>query len=139
MKSGMISTAAGTGVSGFSGDGGPANQAQLAQPHSIALDKADNVYICDIVNNRVRKIDAKSGMISTFAGTGEAAATPDEASLDGTPTRGPRSIDSSPDGTMYLILREGNKVFMVDPSQRRLKRIAGTGELGYSGDGGPAL
>ncbi len=139
MKSGMISTAAGTGVSGYSGDGGPANKAQLAQPHSIALDKSDNVYICDIVNNRVRRIDAKSGIISTFAGTGEAAPTPDEAPLDGTPARGPRSIDSAPDGTMYLILREGNKVFMVDPVQRRMKRIAGTGELGYTGDGGPAL
>src|SRR6185369_57848 len=80
MKTGMISTAAGTGVAGYSGDGGPADKAQLAQPHSIALDKADNVYICDIVNNRVRRIDAKSRMITTFAGTGEAAATPDEGS-----------------------------------------------------------
>src|SRR5215467_1968374 len=69
MKSKMISTAAGTGMRGFSGDGGPANQAQLAQPHSIALDRADNVYICDIMNHRVRRIDAKTGMISTFAGT----------------------------------------------------------------------
>ena len=139
MKSGMILTAAGAGMSGYSGDGGPASQAQLAQPHSIALDKADNVYICDIVNNRVRRIDAKTGMIATFAGTGEATATPDDAPLQGTPTRGPRSIDIAPDGTMYLILREGNKVFTIDAAQRRLKRIAGTGELGYSGDGGPAL
>lgn len=139
MKSGIVSTAAGTGVSGYSGDGGPANKAQLAQPHSIALDKSDNVYICDIMNNRVRKIDAKTGIVTTFAGNGEAAATPDEGPLDGTPARGPRSIDIAPDGAMYLILREGNKVFMIDPSQRRLKRIAGTGELGYSGDGGPAL
>jgi streptogramin lyase len=139
MKSGMISTAAGTGVSGYSGDGGPANQAQLAQPHSIALDKADNVYICDIQNHRVRRIDAKTGIISTFAGTGEQTPTPEEAPLSGTPTRGPRSIDSAPDGTMYLILREGNKVFSIDPAHTRLKHIAGTGELGYSGDGGPAI
>src|SRR5262245_22595940 len=139
MKSGMISTAAGTGVAGFSGDGGPANQAQLAQPHSIALDKSDNVYICDIVNNRVRRIDAKTGVIATFAGTGASDATPDEAPLAGTPTRGPRSIDIAPDGTMYLILREGNKVFTIDAGHQRLKRIAGTGELNYSGDGGPAL
>jgi len=139
MKTGMISTAAGTGVSGYSGDGGPANQAQLAQPHSIALDKSDNVYICDIVNNRVRRIDAKTGIITTFAGTGDPGATPEEAPLSGTPTRGPRSIDMSPDGTMYLILREGNKVFSIDPSHTRLKHIAGTGELGYTGDGGPAI
>jgi hypothetical protein len=139
MKSGVISTAAGTGVRGYSGDGGPANKAELAQPHSIALDKAGNVFICDIVNNRVRRINAKTAVITTFAGTGEATATPDEALLAGTPTRGPRSIDIAPNGTMYLILREGNKVFTIDAAQRRLKRIAGTGELKYSGDGGPAL
>jgi sugar lactone lactonase YvrE len=139
MKSGLINTAAGTGISGYSGDGGPANQAQLAQPHSIALDRADNVYICDIMNHRVRRIDAKTGMISTFAGTGEAASTPEEAPLAGTPTRGPRSIDVAPDGTMYLILREGNKVFSIDPAHTRLKHIAGTGELGYAGDDGPAI
>ena len=139
MKSKVISTAAGTGMRGFSGDGGPANQAQLAQPHSIALDRADNVYICDIVNNRVRRIDPKAGIIATFAGTGARDNTPDEASLEGTPVVGPRSIEIAPDGTMYLILREGNKVFSIDVVRRRLKRIAGTGELGYSGDGGPAL
>src|SRR5207237_1281160 len=105
MKSGIISTAAGTGASGYSGDGGPANLAQLAQPHSIALDRADNVYICDIMNHRVRKIDAKTGIITTFAGTGEAAATPDEAPLEGTPARGPRSIDIAPAGAMSLTLR----------------------------------
>jgi DNA-binding beta-propeller fold protein YncE len=139
MKSGLISTVAGTGTSGYSGDGGPANQAQLAQPHSIALDKSDNVYICDIANHRVRRIDAKTGVITTFAGTGEAGPTPEEAPLAGTPTRGPRSIDIAPDGTMYLILREGNKVFSIDAAHMRLKHIAGTGELGYSGDGGPAI
>ena len=139
VKSGVISTAAGTGTRGYSGDGGPASQAQLAQPHSIALDRSDNVYICYIMNNRVRRIDARSGIITTFAGTGEAAATPDEAPLAGTATRGPRSIDIAPDGTMFLILREGNKVFTIDAAQRRLKRVAGTGALGYSGDGGPAL
>src|SRR5215469_9383212 len=139
MRSKTISTAAGTGMRGYSGDGGPANKAQLAQPHSIALDRADNVYICDIMNNRVRKIDAKTGAITTFAGTGERGNTPDEASLDETPVAGPRSIEIAPDGTMYLILREGNKVFSIDVARRRLKRIAGTGELGYSGDGGLAL
>lgn len=139
MKSKVISTAAGTGMRGYSGDGGPARQAQLAQPHSIALDRADNVYICDIVNNRVRRIDPKTGTISTFAGNGEHGNTPDDASLDGTPVMGPRSIEIAPDGTMYLILREGNKVFSIDVARRRLKRIAGTGELGYAGDGGPAL
>jgi len=138
-KSKTISTIAGNGAAGFSGDGGPANKAQLAQPHSIALDRANNVYICDIRNNRVRKIDSRTGMITTFAGTGEAADTPAEASLDGTSLAGPRSIDIAPDGRMYLVLREGNRVLAIDVAQRRLKLLAGTGEKGYSGDGGPAV
>jgi streptogramin lyase len=87
----------------------------------------------------VRRVDSKTGVISTFAGTGEAAPTPDDAPLAGTPTRGPRSIEVAPDGTLYLILREGNAVFSIDPAAGRLKRIAGTGELGYTGDGGPAI
>ena len=139
MKTQIITTLAGTGVSGYSGDGGPANKAQLAQPHSIALDKNDNVFICDIVNNRVRKVDPATRVITTFAGTGERAATPSEGAIASTPVSGPRSIEIAPDGTMYLILREGNKVFAIDPVAARLKHIAGTGELRYSGDGGPAL
>jgi DNA-binding beta-propeller fold protein YncE len=139
MKSKTISTAAGTGERGFSGDGGPSNKAQLAQPHSIALDRTDNVYICDIMNNRVRKIDAKTRTITTFAGTGERANTPAAASLDGTALAGPRSIDITPDGKMYLVLREGNRVFELDVARRQLKLVAGTGEMGYSGDGGAAV
>src|SRR5262245_58618382 len=139
MKAQTISTFAGTGTAGFSGDGGPANKAQLAQPHSIFLDRSDNVFICDIVNHRVRQVDARSGVITTFAGTGDTQPTPDDAPLAGNPTRGPRSIEIAPDGTMYLILREGNAVFTIDPGHNRIKRLAGTGELRYSGDGGPAI
>jgi len=137
-KSGVVSTLAGTGVAGFSGDAGPSTQAQLRQPHSIVLDASDNLYICDIGNNRIRRRDAASGIITTFAGNGETADTSDEAPLTA-PLRGPRSIDIGPDGTMYLVLREGNKIYSIDPRRNLLKRIAGTGAKGYGGDGGPAL
>jgi len=139
MKTQVITTLAGTGMAGYTGDGGPAAQAQLNQPHSIVLDKSDNVLICDINNNRVRKIDARTGIISTFAGTGENAPTPDEGGMLTSPIAAPRSIEIAPDGTMYLLLRAGNKVIAMNPAQGRLKRIAGTGEFGYTGDGGPAL
>jgi len=139
MKTQVITTVAGTGVAGYSGEGGPAKAAQLNQPHSIVLDSADNVFICDINNNRVRKIDAKTGMISTFAGTGESAQTPDEGRMLSTPLAAPRSIEIAPDGTMYLLLRAGNKVIAMNPAQGTLKRVAGTGDFGYTGDGGPAL
>ena len=133
----VISTLVGTGAPGFGGDGGPSQKAFLKQPHSIALDARDNLYVCDIQNNRVRCRNAVSGLLTTFAGNGEIADTPDEAPL-GAPLHGPRSIDIAPDGTMYLILREGNKVFAVDPAHKTLKRIAGTGAKGYAGDKGPA-
>jgi DNA-binding beta-propeller fold protein YncE len=139
MKTKIISTVAGTGSRGFGGDGGPATLATLNQPHSIALDSQDNLYICDILNNRVRLRDPAAGIITTFAGTGEVKDTPDEAPLAGTPLWAPRSIDIAPDGQMYLVLREGNKVYAIDPMARMLKRVAGTGKVGYAGDGGNAL
>jgi sugar lactone lactonase YvrE len=130
-------TLVGTGAPGFGGDGGPSDKAQLNQPHSIVLDRKGDLFICDIRNNRIRKRDARTGILTTFAGSGEAADTPEEAPLTA-PLNGPRSIDIGPDGTMYLILREGNKVYALDPNAGRLRHIAGTGAKGYAGDGGPA-
>jgi sugar lactone lactonase YvrE len=139
MRSGVISTVAGSGRPGYGGDGGKAQRALLAQPHSIAFDAADNLYICDILNNRVRRVAPDSGVITTFAGTGEKGPAPDSGELPSTTLTGPRSMDIAPDGVMYLILREGNAVYRVDIEANRLERIAGTGELKYSGDGGPAI
>jgi sugar lactone lactonase YvrE len=138
-RSRLVSTVAGTGEPGFSGDGGPAAAAQLRQPHSIAFDASGVLLVCDIGNGRVRAVDMRDGSISTVSGTGERASTPDQGPLEGTPLRGPRSIDTDPEGNAYLVLREGNAVFRLDLRGRRLQRIAGTGETGYGGDGGPAL
>jgi len=135
----IVSTVAGTGEAGFSGDGGPAARAQLRQPHSIAFDARGDLLICDIGNGRVRVVDMRGGTISTLSGTGERESTPDEAPLAGTPLRGPRSIDTDGAGNAYLALREGNAVFQLDLGAGRLRRIAGTGETGYTGDDGPAL
>jgi hypothetical protein len=135
----VVTTVAGTGEAGYSGDGGPATAAQLRQPHSIAFDTRGNLLVCDIGNGRVRSVDMRTGTISTLAGTGERVPTPDEGPLANTPLRGPRSIDTDDQGNAYLVLREGNAVFRLDLGAGRLARIAGTGETGYSGDGGPAL
>ena len=134
MKTRIITTVAGTGVAGYSGDGGPAKAAQLNQPHSIVLDSSDNVLICDINNHRVRRIDARTGVISTFAGTGESAPSPDQGGSLTSPLAAPRSIEIAPDGTMYLILRAGHKVLALNPAQGQMRRIAGTGEFGFEGD-----
>lgn len=133
-----ITTIAGTGQPGFSGDGGPAAKAALRQPHSIAFDAQQNLLICDIGNLRIRRVDLKTGIIETWAGTGEKKPTPDDSPIAGTPLNGPRAITSDPEGNLYLVLREGNAVFKIDPRANRIHHIGGTGETGYTGDGGPA-
>lgn len=139
MKSGVISTVAGTGTPGFSGDGGPGTKAQLRQPHSIFFDRDGSLLICDLANNRIRRLHLDSGVIETWAGTGAAAATPDDAPVKGTPLRSPRTIAMAPDGSLFLALREGNAIFRIDPASQVMHRIAGTGAQGYEGDGGPAV
>jgi streptogramin lyase len=137
-RTGAISTLAGTGTAGFSGDGGPARQAQLRQPHSIQFDPAGDLYICDIGNHRVRRVEMKTGFITTFAGTGEKLPTPDGARLEGTPLNGPRAIDFDRKGDLWLALREGNAVYRIDMKARTIHHVAGTGAQGFTGNGGPA-
>lgn len=138
-RTGIISTFAGTGVAGFSGDAGPAPQAQLRQPHSIALDPGGRrILICDIGNHRVRQVDLNSGVITTLAGTGDRQPTPDGAPLRGTPLNGPRTITFDRSGNLYLALREGNAIYRIDTRAGTIHHLAGTGEQGYAGDGGPA-
>tara|TARA_R110002072_G_scaffold303123_1_gene494717 strand:+ start:151459 stop:152598 length:1140 start_codon:yes stop_codon:yes gene_type:complete len=137
-NSGIISTVAGTGELGFSGDGGPATKATLNRPHSIALDHQGNLYICDIGNHRVRIVNLETGLIETFAGTGERKPTPDGASLKGTPLNGPRTLDFDGKTSLYLALREGNTVYRIDLRSQTLHHLAGTGKKGFTGNGGPA-
>ncbi|WP_078815443.1 hypothetical protein [Prosthecobacter debontii] len=138
MKTGLISTFAGNGQPGYSGDGGPAAKAQFKQPHSIQFDSAGDLYICDIGNNVIRKVAMKTGIISTFAGTGQPGATPDGAPIAGTPLKGPRSIDFDQAGNLWLCTREGNQVFKFDLKEGKIHWMAGTGKKGFTGHGGPA-
>jgi sugar lactone lactonase YvrE len=137
-KTGVISTLAGTGSPGFSGDGGPAVRAQLRQPHSIAVDRRGRLLICDVGNHRVRQVDLSTGTIETYAGTGERQPTPDGAPVERAPLNGPRAIAVNRDGDLYLALREGNAIYRVAQNGGTIHHLAGTGEQGYSGDGGPA-
>jgi sugar lactone lactonase YvrE len=137
-KSGVITTFAGTGKAGYRGDGGPANQAELKQPHSIQFGADGALYICDVGNNVIRKVDLKSGTINTFAGTGKAGATPDGAPITGTPLNGPRSLDVDKDGNLWLVTRGGNQVLKFDLKAGKISVVAGTGKAGFTGNGGPA-
>ena len=137
-KTQRISTIAGRGRPGFSGDGGPATEATFQQPHSIQFDAFGNLFICDIGNHRIRKVDGKTGLMSTFAGTGGTGPTPDGAKLEGTPLFGPRAIDFDREGNLWLALREGNAVYRLDLKTRTIYHVAGLGKKGFTGNGGPA-
>ena len=137
-KTGVIEAVAGTGKEGFSGDNGPATSAQFRQPHSIAFGPDGRLLICDILNFRIRSLDLKTGTITTWAGTGVRGAAADGAPIAGTPLDGPRALAIDKTGNFYLALREGNAIYRMDVKQGRLYRFAGTGEKGYSGDGGDA-
>ena len=119
-RNGIISTVAGTGVAGFGGDGGPGVKAQLRQPHSILFDRDGTLLICDIGNQRIRRLHLDTGVIDTYAGTGQAAETPDGAPVGGTPLRGPRTMAIAPNGDLYLALREGNAILRIDARTQTL-------------------
>jgi sugar lactone lactonase YvrE len=136
-KTGIISTFAGTGAPGFSGDGGPAKRAQLRQPHSIAVDPSGKLLICDIGNHRIRQVDFATGVIETYGGTGERQPTPDGAAVKNEPLNGPRTMAFDGEGNLYLALREGNAIYRIAKAGT-IHHLAGTGEQGYTGDGGAA-
>lgn len=135
---GSISTVAGTGVSGFSGDGGPANQATLNQPYGLALDANANLYIADLGNARIREITS-DGKIQTVAGGGTAAL----GKAVGGPAlnaqfNAPRNLAIDQTGALYISDFGASIVYRVSPAGV-LTALAGTGKAGYAGDGGSAI
>ena len=135
---GVITTVAGTGQPGYSGDGGPGIQAQLREPNDCFLDGRGGLLIADIQDQRVRHLDLGTGVITTFAGNGEKARTGDGGPALEAGILGARAVCMDRRGNTYIAEREGNGVRVVN-SSGVMSTLAGTGERGYSGDGGPAL
>ena len=135
---GTISTIAGTGEWGDSGDGGPATEARLAFPNDVAVGTTGDVYVSDNSNNRIRKIDVATGTISTIAGTGEQGHSGDggPATEAGLYSPGGVAVDGS--GNVYIADSVNNRIRKIDAAMATISTIAGTGEGGYSGDGGLA-
>jgi sugar lactone lactonase YvrE len=132
---GVITTVAGNGSSGFSGDGGPATQATFRDPHGVAVDSAGNLYIADSVNNRIRRVDQK-GIITTFAGRGRGYGG------DGGPAAqallaDPKTLYMDDADNLYFVDLGNSAVRRVDKAGT-ISTVAGTGAPGYGGDGGPA-
>ena len=129
-ESGILRRIAGTGEGGFSGDGGPAVKAKLSSPHSIALDGKSGLYIADIGNHRIRRVDLKTGIIESIAGNGERVLPKDGAVATGRPMLGPRALFIT-GNTMWIALREGHSVWKMDLTTRNLTHVAGDGTVGY--------
>ena len=135
---GIITTVAGTGEPGYSGDGGPGAQAQLREPNDCFLDGRGGLLIADIQDQRVRRLDLGTGIITTFAGNGEKVRSGDGRAATQASILGARAVCMDSKGNTYISEREGNGVRKVDAGGT-MSTFAGTGERGYSGDGGPAL
>jgi sugar lactone lactonase YvrE len=132
---GTITTIAGTGQPGFSGDGGPAREARLDGPTTVSLDGQGNLYVSDLHNHRIRRIDTR-GIIATVAGNGEVGFPTDGAVATEVPV-GAADVSADIQGNLYVTDEAFPGVFKVG-TNGILSIIAGTGVAGYAGDGGPA-
>jgi uncharacterized protein (TIGR03437 family) len=135
--SGIVQTVAGTGLDSFAGDGGPATSAAIHQPEGIALDASGNLYIADFVNNRVRRVDG-AGIITTFAGNGQAGSSGDGGPAVNSSLNAPVGVAVDAQGNVYIAERYGNRVRRVS-ANGTITTFAGNGQAASSGDGGQAL
>lgn len=138
LSTGIITRLAGTGVAGFSGDGGPATEAMLNQPQRIAIGPRGGVYVADSLNNRIRKINV-NGNINTIAGTGVGGFSGDGGDAKLAQIKGPKGIVVNPYASVvYFSDSENNRVRMIDTRTGVISTIAGRARKGFTGDGGPA-
>ena len=136
---GVISTLAGTGDWGFTGDGGPAVAAQLHLPSGLALDSNGDLYVADTGNHRVLRIDADSRTVQTVAGTGYRGFSVEGGPANSAALSDPWGVAVDPAGSLYVTDQANNMVRRIDTETANVYTVAGTGFRGFSGDGGPAV
>ena len=137
ISTGIITTIAGTGTAGYTGDGIMATTAELYQPATVVVDNAGNIYIADVNNQRVRKINT-SGIISTIAGTGTAGYNGDGIMATSAKLHNPNTIALDTSGNIYISDYYNNEVRKVTVSTGIISAIAGNGTAAFYGDGGLA-
>jgi uncharacterized protein (TIGR03437 family) len=133
---GIITTVAGTGSQGFSGDGGAATSAQLWRPSGVAVDRAGNISIADTANRRIRKVDTE-GKITTLAGTGDFGSSGDGGPAVNATMEAPVDVTVDVAGNVYFADQDANTVRKISPAGI-ITLLAGNNTFGFSGDGGPA-
>jgi DNA-binding beta-propeller fold protein YncE len=137
-QSWVITTAVGTGEPGFAGDGGPAQRALLNGPFDVAFDTGGNLYFSDTFNHRIRRVDARTGIITTCAGSGERGYAGDGGPAIGAQLNEPYGIAVDRAANVYIADRHNHSVRRVDSSSGAITTFAGNGAAGSGGDGGPA-
>jgi sugar lactone lactonase YvrE len=135
--SGIITTVAGNGTQGYSGDNGPATSAELYYPTGVAADSYGNLYIADTNNSRIRQV-SPNGIITTVAGDGVAGYSGDNAAATSAELSHPLSMSVDSFGNLYIADQLNNRVRMVTASTGIITTVAGNGTQGFSGDDGPA-
>jgi len=135
---GIISTIVGDGTAGFSGDGGPATSAILDRPSDVALDTAGNLFIADLNNHRIRRVDAVTGVISTVAGNGIFGFAGDGGLATSARLWYPHGVALDVAGNLFIGDFSNGRIRRVDAATGIIDTVAGNGILGFSGDGGPA-
>jgi len=135
---GIITTIAGDGSPGDTGDGGAAILAKLNKPRGVFSDLSGNIYIADSDNHRIKKVDAATGIITTVAGTGSAGDAGDNGPAISASMKKPRGLWVDESGNVLIADTENNRVKKVNTSRGIINNVAGNGSAGYSGDDGPA-
>lgn len=133
-----IFSLAGTGEQGFSGDGGAATAAKLDQPFDVAYDRDGHLYFSDTFNHRIRKVDAKTGTISTVAGSGAKGFGGDGGPATDAKLDEPYGIVFDKANNLYIVDRLNRRIRKVESSTGVMSTVAGDGSKLTSGDGGPA-
>lgn len=137
-SAGILTTIAGTGGQGYSGDNGLAINAEFNNPSGIAIDELGNIFIADKINNRIRKIDISTGIITTFAGTGVAGFSGDGGKCDTAEFNGPYDLCFDYLGNLYVADEANHRIRKIDTAHI-ITTIAGNGSTSFSGENGPAI
>ena len=135
LKTGIIETVAGTGVAGYDGDGGLATKAKISYPFGLGLDKDDNLFIADTENHAIRRVDTKTGIISTVAGNGKAGFTGDGGLATKASLNRPHNFVFDEKGNLIIGDSVNQRIRIVDAKTNRIKTLYGVGEMGFSEDG----